>query len=152
MRAILVFVCTAVLASPLGAMRQTIEAAAQGEAKLTETNELILRGALEGDLRGTLQVTLRWETTSRARGHWSLTTFADSADGAPVETGTIRGDVVDGAFVAGPAGAITSISDLKLTVSAGSGEYATVSDGSGRLDVQLGRDVEPFRGTLSVTF
>ena len=139
------------LSGALGA-NQAIEATVRGEVRKTEAAELVLQGELEGDLRGTLRVTVAASNPGRTSGHWLLTIFSESADGSRTEVGTLRGNVTDGAFVIGPGDLLVGLSGVKLTVLEGTDGYADAADGSGQLDVQLGRDNEPFSAKVALTF
>jgi hypothetical protein len=152
MRARVVVVCAFVVSlAPLLAARASLEAKIHGEARATETGQLVLRGALEGDVAGTLHVTLRGDGP-QAAGHWHLTFETTQDDGTVVETGGLRGAVTGGSVMPGPDGRVVALSNLTLLVTEGSGQHTAVAEGSGRLDVRLGRDIEPFTATLAITF
>lgn len=131
---------------------QAIDAGVRGEAQVTPTQHLELRGALEGNVSGTLHVTLRWDGSPQAVGHWRLSIEAAQPDGSFAETGSLSGVVTDGVIGAAAPEAGPVLSNLALVVNEGSGQQSAVTAGSGRLDVRLGRAGEPFSGNLALTF
>lgn len=152
MNASLIHVCAFVAMTAAAAATQSIDAPVRGDAEVTQTHQLALQGALEGSVRGTLHVTLRWDGSPQAVGHWRLSLEAEQPDGSYDETGSLSGVVTDGVIGAATPEAGPVLSNLVLVVTEGSGQQSAVTTGSGRLDVRLGRTGEPFSGNLALTF
>jgi hypothetical protein len=147
-----VVMCIALSIVTLTASSGTFDVRASGEALVNNNGELELRGALEGSSHGTLRVTLRRHNDAVISGDWALTTVTEIADGVEIEAGAMSGRVDAGTVLTAEGGRLVSLSNLALTILDGSGDYAGVAEGNGRLDVRLGRESEPFQATVAFTF
>ena len=145
-----VVICLGLLVSAVSAA-QRLDLNAIGEAKTTDTGDLVLRGAFHGEVEGTIRATFRIGEASQVTGDWSVTLFTKHADGSRSEAGTLLGRV-DAATARGGEDRIVELRDVKLVVTEGLGEYAGLSEGSGTLDIHLGFPGEPFQGSLSLIF
>ena len=148
--------CTCVLVvlvslASAAASPATRTAEAAGEASFPNPGELALRGALSGEVRGTLRVSIRLDGQQVPGGDWSAALLRTDADGSESEAGTISGTVDHGSVLAAD-GRVHALADVRLTITSGTGEFAGLSSGSGSLDVRLGATGEPFHATLKLTF
>lgn len=112
---------------------------------------LILEAA--GDLPGMGKVSLRREGNNVTGGSWSLTVLPPNADASSSEKGTLTGTVTGGSFAFNPDGTLAGVSAVQLTVESGTGQHASVSGGSGTLN--LSTDAEnpsKLKGTLALNF
>ena len=124
-----------------------LTASADGEASVT----LILEAA--GDLPGMGKLTLRREGNNVTGGIWSLTVLPANADATSSEKGQLSGAVTGGTFTFNPDGTLAGVSSVQLAVGEGTGQYASVSSGSGTLS--LSTDAEnsaKLKGTLALDF
>jgi len=143
-------VCIALFVSAVSA-GQRLEVGARGEAHTTPAGELVLRGALHGDVQGTMRATLRLDGPSQVAGDWALTLLTQHADGSTSEAGVLVGRVDAGTVLTDSRG-LVALRDVKLVLTDGVGEYAGRSEGDGTLDVLLGLANEPFQASVSLTF
>ena len=110
-------------------------------------------GSASGDLAGSFTVSLDCSESAIAGGQWQITVKGAGPDGAEAELGTLSGSVVGGAVQADVAGGILTASDVKVSVTAGTGAYAAVTSGSGTLELIADPKGSPqFRGTLRLSF
>lgn len=122
-------------------------ASVDGEAGAT----LILEAS--GDLPGMGRITLQREGNNVTGGNWSLTVLPANADASSSEKGRLNGAVTGGTLTFNPDGQLTGVSSVQLAVGEGTGQYASVSSGSGTLS--LSPDAEnpsKLKGTLTFDF
>lgn len=106
-----------------------------------------------GDLHGMGKVTLRREGNNVVGGTWSLTVLPADADASSSEKGQLNGAVNGGSFTFNPDDTLSGVSSVQLTVEGGTGQHASVSGGSGTLN--LTNDIEnppKLKGTLALSF
>jgi hypothetical protein len=152
MRALVTVGVMVLAMASLATARQSLDVGVHGDASATQNDELVLRGVLAGQTRGTFTVTVRWDGDPKVVGQWHLRFETQTPDGSLVETGSLHGTVTDGRIEPLPGGSGSALSDLALTVQEGSGQHAAVASGSGRAELRVGRPGEPFTGHLSITF
>jgi hypothetical protein len=121
-----------------------------GEVQSTQSGQLVLHGALQGDRDGTVRVTLQPKGSS-VSGDWALTLFTRHADGSTSQAGVLLGRVTTGTVLADSDG-VVALRDLELVLTDGIGEFEGLSAGDGSLDVDLGPAGTPFQASLSLTF
>ena len=86
-------------------------------------------------------------------GSWLILITAERADGARDVLGTIRGQVLNGSFEPDADSARITVRGVVLAVTEGTGQYATVTEGSGSLEAASDtRDTPQFVGRLELTF
>jgi hypothetical protein len=145
-------VCLALLVSTASvSAAQRVDAGALGDVQTTQSGELVLRGALQGDVHGTMRTTLRLDSPSHVTGDWALTLVTQHADGSTSPAGVLMGRVHSGTVLTDSTG-VVALQDVKLVITEGLGDYAGLAAGDGTLDVQLGFADEPFQASLSLTF
>lgn len=124
-----------------------LTASAEGQAGVT----LIFEAA--GDLPGMGKVTLQREGNNVVGGYWTLTVLPANADASSSEKGRLNGAVTGGTFTFNSDGSLTGVSSVQLAIGEGTGQYASVSSGSGTLN--LSTDAEKpskLKGTLALDF
>lgn len=106
-----------------------------------------------GELPGMGKVTLRREGNQVTGGSWSLTVLAADADASSSEKGRLNGAVTGGSITFDGDDTLVGISSLQLTIEGGTGQHASVSGGSGTLNLSANIENPPkLKGTLSLNF
>jgi hypothetical protein len=106
-----------------------------------------------GDLPGMGKVTLRREGNTVTGGSWSLTVLSADADASSSEKGRLNGAVNGGSITFDEDDTLVGVSSLQLTVEGGTGQHASVSGGSGTLNLSANIENPPkLKGTLSLNF
>jgi hypothetical protein len=106
-----------------------------------------------GDLPGMLSLSLKHEGGNINGGTWTLTVLPPNADATSNVTGTITGTFSDGTITLDANGVVTGASSVQLSVQSGTGQYQTVTSGSGTLG--LTADAEnstKLSGPLALSF
>ena len=118
-----------------------------------DSEGLALNLEAAGDLPGMGRVTLRREGNNVTGGSWSLTVLPPDPDASSSEKGRLTGAVTGGSLTFNPDGTLAGVGAAQLTVEGGTGQYASVSGGSGTLS--LSADAEnpsKLTGTLALNF
>ena len=106
-----------------------------------------------GDLPGMLSIKLKHEGGNVNGGTWTLTVLPPNADATSSETGTITGSFSGGTVTLDANGVVTGASSVQLSVQSGTGQYQTVTGGTGTLG--LSTDAEnstKLGGPLALSF
>ena len=159
MRTALSVAAIVLVASQIGGVRGQAQPASYGTA-LTGTiqspicsSDNFASGDVSGDLNGSFYVAFDCQDETILGGSWLILVTAERADGARDVLGTIRGQVLNGSFEPGGDSARITVRDVVLAVSEGTGQYATVTEGSGSLQATSDtRDTPQFVGRLGLTF
>ena len=110
-------------------------------------------GDVSGDLNGSFFVAFDCQGETILGGSWLILVTAERSDGAKDVLGTIRGRVLNGSFEPDGDSARLTVRDVVLAVTEGTGQYATVAEGSGSLDATSDpRDTPQVVGRLGLTF
>ena len=88
-----------------------------------------------GELPGMLSLTVRHDSGNITGGTWKLTVLPANADATSSETGTLTGTFSGGTLTLDTNGIATSASSVQLTVQSGTGQYQTVTSGTGTLSL-----------------
>jgi hypothetical protein len=106
-----------------------------------------------GDLPGMSRVTLTREGNNVTGGNWTLTILPPNADAAANERGKLSGGVTGGSLTFTPEGTLSAASSIQLTVQSGTGEYASVTSGTGTINLSSAADnPSQLTGTLVLNF
>ncbi|HEX5887481.1 MAG TPA: hypothetical protein VFY61_02210 [Pyrinomonadaceae bacterium] len=106
-----------------------------------------------GDLPGMLSVTLKHEGGNVNGGTWTLTVLPPNADATSSESGTLTGSFSGGTLTLDANGIATAANSIQLTVTSGAGQFASITSGSGTLN--LSADAEnstKLGGPLALSF
>jgi hypothetical protein len=80
-----------------------------------------------------LSVTLKHEGGNVNGGSWTLTVLPPDADASSAQTGTLTGTFTSGAITLDSHGIATAVSSVNLAVQSGTGQFGTITTGSGTL-------------------
>ena len=106
-----------------------------------------------GDLPGMLNITLNHEGGNVNGGTWTLTVLPPNADATSSETGTIKGSFSGGTVTLDANGVVTGASSVQLSVQSGTGQYQTVTSGSGTLGLSVdAENSTKLSGPLALSF
>jgi hypothetical protein len=100
-----------------------------------ETGSIALNMNATGDLPGMLNITVRHESGNVNGGTWTLTVLPPNADASSSETGTLTGSFSSGTITLDSNGIATAVSSVQLNVQSGTGQYSTITSGSGTLSL-----------------
>lgn len=100
-----------------------------------ESGSIALNLNATGDLPGMLSLTLKHESGSVNGGTWTLTVLPPNADASSSETGTLTGSVTSGTVTLDANGIASAASSVQLNVQSGTGQYSSISAGSGTLSL-----------------
>lgn len=118
-----------------------------------ESGSIALNLNATGDLPGMLSITLKHEGGNVNGGTWTLTALPANADANSTATGTLTGSFASGTITLDANGIATAASSVQLTVQSGTGQFSTITSGSGTLS--LSADPEnstKLGGPLSLNF
>ena len=88
-----------------------------------------------GDLPGMFSLTLKHENGDVNGGTWTLTVLPPNADATSSETGTLTGSFSGGTLTLDANGIATAVNSIQLTVTSGTGQFASITSGSGTLNL-----------------
>ncbi len=110
-------------------------------------------GDASGDLRGSFFLAFDCRDGAISGGTWLILVTTEGADGTTEIRGTLRGQVVNGAFETDVDSNSTVVRNVVLAITEGTGEYAAVAAGSGSLDGTADpAAATQFFGTMGLTF
>lgn len=106
-----------------------------------------------GDLPGMLIVKLRHEDGNVTGGTWTLTVLPPNADASSSEQGTLTGSFTSGTITLDANGIATAISTVQVTVQSGTGQYNSITSGSGTLSLSADpENATKLGGPLALNF
>ena len=88
-----------------------------------------------GDLPGMFSLKLQHEGGNVNGGTWTLTVLPPNADATSSENGTLTGSLSGGTLTLDANGIATAANSIQLTVTSGTGQYASITSGSGTLNL-----------------
>lgn len=100
-----------------------------------ESGSVALNLNAAGDLPGMLSVTLRHEGGNVNGGTWTLTVLPPNADASSNEVGTLTGNFTSGSITLDANGIATAAGSVQLNVQSGTGQFSTITAGSGTLSL-----------------
>ncbi|HSK62445.1 MAG TPA: hypothetical protein VK893_01340 [Pyrinomonadaceae bacterium] len=100
-----------------------------------ESGSIALNLNATGDLPGMLSLTLKHEDGNVNGGAWTLTVLPPNADASSSETGTLTGTLTSGALTLDANGIATAANSVQLNVQSGTGQYGSITAGSGTLNL-----------------
>lgn len=118
-----------------------------------ESGSIALNLNAAGDLPGMLSVTLRHEGGNVNGGTWTLTVLPPNADASSSEVGTLTGSLAGGTITLDANGIATAASSLQLNVQSGTGQFNTITAGSGTLSLSAdAENATKLGGPLALNF
>ncbi|HEX5832968.1 MAG TPA: hypothetical protein VFY34_03900 [Pyrinomonadaceae bacterium] len=88
-----------------------------------------------GDLPGMFSLTLKHEGGDVNGGTWTLTVLPPNADATSSESGTLTGSFSGGTLTLDANGIATAANSIQLSVTSGTGQFASITSGSGTLNL-----------------
>ena len=88
-----------------------------------------------GDLPGMFSLTLKHENGDVNGGTWTLTVLPPNADATSSESGTLTGSFSGGTLTLDANGIATAANSIQLSVTSGTGQFASITSGSGTLNL-----------------
>ena len=153
MRSRVLVVCLLALAlkAPLAAVDSS-ESTFAGTIRTTSGNRLELSGEVTGGLQGSLTLDLG-QGPNVGGGSWRLTVRRQDGAGTWYDAGELNGTVVRGVLQPSADGVTWSSDAIDLQITAGDGELANVTEGTGSLSFAFSSgDAPRASGTLTLTF
>ena len=118
-----------------------------------ESGSIALNLNAAGDLPGMLSGTLRHEGGNVNGGTWTLTVLPPNADASSSEVGTLTGSLAGGTITLDANGIATAASSLQLNVQSGTGQFNTITAGSGTLSLSAdAENATKLGGPLALNF
>jgi hypothetical protein len=140
------------LTAPAGAAG-THEAIVNGHIRTVESGRLELTAEVSGTLDGTLTLDLGVGSSHVVGTPWTLSVRAQDDAGEWHEAGQIHGVLLHGSFHASPDGTLMASEQLELSISEGSGDFESLSSGSGQLSLEVTlTELRPASGRLVLSF
>ena len=100
-----------------------------------ESGSVAFNLTASGDLPGMLSLKLQHEGGNVNGGTWTLTVLPPNADATSSENGTLTGSLSGGTLTLDANGIATAANSIQLTVTSGTGQYASITSGSGTLNL-----------------
>lgn len=123
----------------------------QSASGAAEVVNLLLNA--EGDLPGSLNVSLRREGNKVTGGSWTLTVLPADDDPAANERGALAGGAAGGVLAFDGEGALAGADAVVLTIESGTGQFARVRGGSATLKLETNAENRSqLTGTLTLDF
>ena len=118
-----------------------------------DANGIALNLTASGDLPGMNKLTLQRDGQNVTGGGWRMTVLPQNADASSSARGELIGTVSGGTLTLTAEGTLASASGVQVTIQSGTGEFASVTSGSGTLSVS-GNSENPTQlsGTLVLNF
>jgi hypothetical protein len=118
-----------------------------------EAAGIALNLTASGDLPGMNKVTLQRDGANVTGGSWRMTVLPQNADASSNERGQLVGIISGGTLTLTADGTLASASGLQVTIQSGSGEFASVTSGTGTLSVSASSEnPSQLSGTLVLNF
>src|SRR5215510_1676944 len=118
-----------------------------------EANGIALNLTATGDLPGMNKLTLQRDGQNVTGGTFRMTVLPQNADASSSERGVLVGTVSGGTLTLTAEGTLASASNVQVTIQSGTGEFASVTSGSGTLSVSANSEnPTQLSGTLVLNF
>ena len=118
-----------------------------------EANGIALNLTASGDLPGMNKLTLQRDGQNVTGGTFRMTVLPQNADAASSERGVLVGTVSGGTLTLTAEGTLASASNVQVTIQSGTGEFASVTSGSGTISVSASSEnPTQLSGTLVLNF
>jgi hypothetical protein len=106
-----------------------------------------------GDLPGMSKVTLQRDGSNVTGGSFRMTVLPQNADASSSERGELAGTISGGTVTLTAEGTLASVSGVHVSIQSGTGEFASVTSGTGTLSVSANSEnPSQLSGTLVLNF
>ena len=106
-----------------------------------------------GDLPGMTKINLQRNGSNVTGGGWTMTVLPQNADASSSGRGVLTGTVTGGTLALNADGTLASASALQLTIQSGTGEFASVTAGTGIVNLSSSAEnASQLAGTLALSF
>lgn len=118
-----------------------------------EANGIALNLTANGDLPGMNKLTLHRDGQNVTGGTFRMSVLPQNADASSSERGVLVGTVSGGTLTLTAEGTLASVSGVQVTIQSGTGEFASVTSGSGTISVSANSEnPTQLSGTLVLNF
>lgn len=118
-----------------------------------ETEGIALNLTASGDLPGMTKVTLQRDGQNVTGGTWRMTVLPQNADASASERGELVGTISAGSLTLNAEGTLASASAVQISIQSGTGEFASISSGTGTLNISAdAENPSQLSGTLVLNF
>ncbi len=118
-----------------------------------EAEGIALNLTASGDLPGMNKLTLQRSDLNVTGGSWRMTVLPQNADSSSTERGELIGTVSGGTLTLTGEGTLASASGVQITIQSGTGEFASVTAGTGTLTITAdAENPTQLNGTLVLNF
>jgi hypothetical protein len=118
-----------------------------------EASGIALNLTASGDLPGMNKLTLQRDGQNVTGGAWRMIVLPQSADASSSERGALIGTISGGTLTLNAEGTLASASGVQVTIQSGTGEFASVTSGSGTLSISANNEnPSQLSGTLVLNF
>ena len=118
-----------------------------------EAEGIALNLTASGDLPGMNKVKLQRSDSNITGGSWTMTVLPANADASSTERGTLTGTIGGGTLALTAEGTLASASGVQITIQSGTGEFASVTSGTGTLTIAANAEnASQLNGTLVLNF
>jgi outer membrane lipoprotein SlyB len=118
-----------------------------------EANGIALNLTASGDLPGMNKLTLHRDGQNVTGGTFRMSVLPQNADASSSERGVLVGTVSGGTLTLTAEGTLASVSGVQVTIQSGTGEFASVTSGSGTISVSANSEnPTQLSGTLVLNF
>lgn len=118
-----------------------------------EAEGIALNLTASGDLPGMSKVKLQRNGQNVTGGSFRLTVLPQNADATSSERGELVGTISGGTVTLTPEGTLSAAAGVQITIQSGTGEFASVTSGSGTISITASSEnASQLSGTLVLNF
>ena len=118
-----------------------------------ESEGIALNLTASGDLPGMSKLKLQRDGQNVTGGSFRITVLPQNADATSTERGELAGAISGGTVTLTTAGTLSTASGVQITIQSGTGEFASVTSGTGTLSITANSEnPSQLNGTLVLNF
>ena len=118
-----------------------------------ESEGIALNLTASGDLPGMSKLKLQRDGQNVTGGSFRITVLPQNADATSTERGALAGAISGGTVTLTTAGTLSTASGVQITIQSGTGEFASVTSGTGTLSITANSEnPSQLNGTLVLNF
>jgi hypothetical protein len=118
-----------------------------------EADGIALNLTASGDLPGMSKVKMQRSGQNVSGGSFRLTVLPQNANASSSERGELVGTISGGTLTLTTEGTLSSVTGVQITIQSGTGEFASVTSGSGTISVTASSEnPSQLSGTLVLNF